>query len=338
VVIGHIINRLLLMFLALFGAFLLSSLLSPVSNWLVSHRWPKTLASLVSVLALCVAVGGALTWIGPAAISTVSEHSEALAQRARALVQNVNKLVPGQQPTLDALGAQAEQWIQKNTQSIAMGAANSLFTALSAVSGALLTIVLTFFFVRDGEMMMRSVFSPLPPKRRRAFTAAAESAWRTFSRWTRGTALVALIDGAGIGIGLLILGVPLAIPLALLTFVAAFVPIVGAVIAGAVAVLVAWATSGGQDALIALAIVVGVQQLEGNVLQPVIMGNFLPIGPVVVLLVVTAGTLLAGVAGALVAVPLVAALTSGAQAFLRERGRRPFQNEGLPSEPSSANL
>jgi hypothetical protein len=185
----------------------------------------------------------------------------------------------------------------------------------------LLVLALTFFFVRDGSGMVRSAFSLLPPRRRRLAFAASDRAWRTLSQWVRGTVLVALIDAVGIGVGLMVLGVPLALPLALLTFLGAFVPVIGALVAGVVAVLVAWATVGTRDALITLGIVLAVQQVEGNILQPMVMGRVLPLHPAVLLLAVTAGAVVGGVAGAFVAVPLLATVTAGTQAFLAE-GRK----------------
>lgn len=181
--------------------------------------------------------------------------------------------------------------------------------------------------------LVRSALSPLSPARRRLAHAALERAWWTLSRWVRGTVLVALIDAVGVGTGLLLLRVPLALPLALLTFLSAFVPIIGALVAGTVAVVVAWALVGVKAALITLAIVLAVQQLEGNVLQPFIMGRVLPLHPAAVLLAVTAGSLLAGVSGAFAAVPLLAALTSGVQGALAEQRKAGAHEDASPDEP-----
>ncbi|WP_268811449.1 AI-2E family transporter, partial [Archangium violaceum] len=315
-VVGLVVRSLPLVFLSLFVALLLTTLLSPVADWLARHRVPRSLAAGGTVLVGVACVGGLLAFIIPRTVSGVVAHADTLAQRARGVARSLTRLLPGQALTLDELGSRAEAWVRQNSQELATGAASGLSALTLVVSGVLLALVLTFFFVRDGDSLVRSSLSPLPPVRRRRVHAAANEAWKTLSRWVRGTVLVALIDAAGIGIGLVVLGVPLALPLALLTFLGAFVPIIGAVVAGLVAVLVAWAMVGLKAALITLAIVLAVQQLEGNVLQPVIMGRVLPLHPAVVLLAVTTGTLLAGVAGALVAVPLLSAVTAGTRAFL----------------------
>lgn len=320
-VVGYIVRGLPLVFLALFVALLLTSLLQPVADWLGRLRLPRTLAALVAMLLGLALVGGLLAFIIPRTVAEISEHAGTLQQRAQELVQSLTRALPGQEASLEELKQRAMQWGREHAQALAMGAASGVTALAAGVTGLLLALVLTFFFVRDGRGMARAAFALLPPGRRRLADVAAEKAWWTLSRWVRGTALVALGDATGVVVGLLILGVPLALPLALLTFLGAFVPVIGAVLAGAVAVLVAWATVGTQAALITLGIVVAVQQIEGNVLQPVVMGRVLPLHPAVVLLAVTVGALLAGIAGALVAVPLLAALTAGTKAFLSE-GRK----------------
>lgn len=219
--------------------------------------------------------------------------------------------------------------MRQHAQELVLGAASGLTTLGTVLSGVLLAIVLTFFFVKDGHGMVRAALATVSPEWRRLARAAVEKAWWTLSRWVRGTVLVALVDAVGIGLGLLILGVPLA----LLTFLGAFVPIIGALVGGMVAVLVAWALVGMKAALITLLIVLAVQQMEGHILQPIIMGRVLPLHPAVVLLVVTAGTLVAGVAGAFVAVPLAAAVTAGAQAFLAEQRKARWRVGAQRGEP-----
>lgn len=315
-VLGLVVQRLPLVFIALFVSLLVTSLLAPVADWLTRRRVPRTLAALAAMLLSLAALAGLLSFIIPRTVSRISEHADTVVRRAQDLARWLSRLLPGQQPTLEELFSQGEQWVRRHGQELVVGAASGLSALVMVLSGALLTLVLVFFFVKDGRDMVGSALSLLPPERRQLAHAAVRGAWRTLSRWVHGTVLVALIDATGIGVGLLVLGVPLALPLALLTFLGAFVPVLGALVAGAVAVLVAWAMVGLQAALITLAIVLAVQQLEGNILQPAIMGHILPLHPAVVLLAVTAGTLLAGVAGAFVAVPLLAALTAGVKALL----------------------
>ena len=135
---------------------------------------------------------------------------------------------------------------------------------------------------------------------------AGRAGWRTLGSYSRGTMLIAAIDALGIGLALVLLGVPLALPLALITFLGGFVPIIGATVAGAVAVLVALAANGPTTALLVLAAVIAVQQIEGNLLEPLVMKRQVQLHPAVILVVVTAGTLIAGIAGAFVSVPIAA--------------------------------
>ncbi|EPX58972.1 hypothetical protein D187_003349 [Cystobacter fuscus DSM 2262] len=325
-VLGSIVSRLPLVFLSVFVALLFTSLLHPVADWLARHRVPRSLAALATVLLTVVLVGGLFAWIAPRTASALSANADTLSRQAQELTRSLTRWLPGEQLTLDELGTRAEQWVRQNARTLTLNAAAGVATLLSVLSGMLLTLVLTFFFVRDGSALVRAALSPLSPERRRLARAALGRAWSTLGGWVRGTVVVALIDAAGIGVGLLILGVPLALPIALLTFLSAFVPVVGALFAGAVAVLLAWATDGTRDALITLGIVLAIQQLEGNVLQPMVMGRVLPLHPAVVLLAVTAGALVAGITGAFVAVPLLAALTAGAQGVLAE-GREPPREE-----------
>ncbi|HYO58391.1 AI-2E family transporter [Archangium sp.] len=332
-VLGYIVSRLPLVFLSVFVALLFTSLLHPVADWLARHRVPRSLAALATVLLTVALIGGLLAWIVPRTASELSENSDTLARRARSLVRSLTQVLPGEQPSLDELGTRAEQWVRQHARTLTLSAASGVATLLTVLSGMLLTLVLTFFFVRDGSALVRAILSLLSPERRRLARAAMSRAWRTLGGWVRGTMVVALIDAVGVGVGLLLLGVPLALPLALLTLLSAFVPVIGALVAGAVAVLVAWATGGTRDALITLGIVLAVQQLEGNVLQPMVMGRVLPLHPAVVLLAVTAGALVAGVAGAFVAVPLLAAITAGGQALLVERREPPRSGDMPPGEP-----
>jgi predicted PurR-regulated permease PerM len=165
-----------------------------------------------------------------------------------------------------------------------------------------------FFFLKDGFEIRCWIIEHLPRHWRPAANRAADDVWSSLTSYTRGAVAVAAFDGVFIGIGLLILDIPLALSLALLTFLAAFVPIVGAVLAGAIAVLVALATKGFGSAIAVLVLVLLVQQLEGNVLQPVIMRRAVELHPLVVVTSVAAGGTIAGVAGAALAVPVVAVL------------------------------
>ena len=331
-VAGRVVQAVPLVFVSLFTALLVTSLLMPVADML-GRFLPRALAALAALLLGVGVLGGLLAFIIPRTVARIAANSDTLARRVENLVRSLSLYLPGPQTTLDELSVQAEQWVRQNAQTLALGAASGLTSLAMVLTGVLLVLALVFFFVKDGRGLVRSALSPLSPARRRLAHAALERAWWTLSRWVRGTVLVALIDAVGVGTGLLLLRVPLALPLALLTFLSAFVPIIGALVAGTVAVVVAWALVGVKAALITLAIVLAVQQLEGNVLQPFIMGRVLPLHPAAVLLAVTAGTLLAGVSGAFAAVPLLAALTSGVQGALAEQRKAGAREDASPDEP-----
>jgi putative heme transporter len=181
---------------------------------------------------------------------------------------------------------------------------------VQGVAALVLAVILLFFFVKDGAQLVDWMIARTPDQHRETARAVGRRAWTALTGFVRGTAAIALIDAVGIGIGLAIVGVPLVLPIAVLVFLGGFIPVIGAFITGMIAVLVALATAepdaAFQTALIVLAIVVGVQQFESNVLQPVIMRRAVSLHPVVVLTVLTAGAALIGILGAFLAVPIAA--------------------------------
>jgi putative heme transporter len=205
---------------------------------------------------------------------------------------------------------------------IASGVVSGAVIVGQIVAAALLTLVLLFFFVKDGTRLWHWTVRLFPEPMRPRVDHAGRESWSVLGAYVRGQALVATVDAVFIGIGLAIVGLPLVLPLAVLIFVSAFVPIVGAFTAGAAGVLIALVSKGPGAALVVLAINLGVQQLEGNVLYPMIMRKTIELHPVATLLVVGAGGVLAGIIGALVAVP-VAAVVATALPVLRGHEPQP---------------
>ncbi|MCO1340053.1 AI-2E family transporter [Kocuria polaris] len=187
------------------------------------------------------------------------------------------------------------------------GALSGLSAAGSFVTGAVLLMVILFFFLKDGDRIWEFFLSWIPEQHLARWRASGSEATDTFGGYIRGTAIVAAVDALGIGIALLLLGVPLALPLAVIVFLASFIPMVGATIAGILATLVALVANGWVVALAVLGAVILVNQLEGNFLQPIVMARTLSLHALVVLLALTMGTVISGLVGAILAVPLTAA-------------------------------
>jgi putative heme transporter len=200
--------------------------------------------------------------------------------------------------------------LQERAQEVAGWTLSGVSTVGSLLLTLVLTLVLTFFFLKDGPKFLPWMAHWLPQRSSSHAAELARRVWDALGGFIRAQAGVGLADAIGIGLGLTLLGVPLALPLAVLTFVGAFVPIVGALITGLLAVLVAWVTEGTTTALLVAALVLVVQQLESNLLQPVLMGRTLALHPALVILAVTAGGTLSGVAGAFLAVPVLAVATA----------------------------
>lgn len=322
----YLIGRLLLavtpLSLAVAIALLLAALLNPVNQLLLRLHVPRALAALGSVLALL----GGLALAGYFVASQIANQLGNLGQTLSAGLESVRQaIVAGPFPIGDAqIDAALEALQQRLSQAAAeVDATETASAAAQAVAAVLLALVLLFFFLRDGYRMWGWLMRLVPDHVRAAADEAGRSGWWALSRYISGQAVVAAIDAVGIGLALVLIGVPLALPLAFLTFLGGFVPLVGAVVAGAAAVLVALVANGPADALLVLAAVIIVQQLEGNLIEPVVVGRALKLHPVPILLAVTAGTLTAGIAGAIIAVPILAVIYQVVTALRRHRvGRR----------------
>jgi len=287
--------------LAIFVALLLTALLQPVAGLARRLHAPDALAALAAILVLfaVLVIPAVLLW------PTTAEQAADLPQQMAAGWNRTREWIVGAGLSEEQLQNLTDQ-IQQRARAAGSTAASAAMGVVEALGAALLALVLVFFLLKDGRRMADWALGRLPDSRRDRAADAAREGWGALAGYARGTVVVAAIDAVGIGIGLFILGVPLALPLVVLTFVAAFLPVVGATVAGAVAVLVALAANGPVDALIVLAIVIAVQQIEGNLLQPLIMGRALQLHPTVVLVAVAAGGLTGGIAGAFVAVPITA--------------------------------
>ena len=316
----RLVVQLRLVAFALVGALFLTALLYPLVRRLRANGAPRALSAAISFIGGLLVIGFVMWFVGQQFAANFDE----LRERALDGVDEIRgwartgplALEDTQiQQTIDNL----RNSLEDNRSSLAAGAVSTATIAAEVLGGAVLALVTCFFFLLDGDRMWQWLVRLFPERSQFDMTAAGRRAWTTLTAYVKGTVIVAAFDAVFIGIGTALLGVPLAVPIAILTFLGAFVPIVGATLAGIIAVLVALVTNGLVAALILLGIVIAVQQLEGHVLQPLVLGRAVRVHPLAIILAVTAGGLLAGIGGAVVAVPIVAVVKSVVTYYARDR-------------------
>jgi putative heme transporter len=307
VVLGYIVGRLWVIVLPVLLGLLLATVFWPPVRFLRAWRVPAALAALGVLLAGVLLLAATVALLAP----QVTGQAQEIADQVVAGLDDLQDLVTGPPLNLgqDAVGGAVDNVIsqlQANAQNIAGRVLSGAVAAGSLLLTGLLAIVLCFFFLKDGPRFLPWLAGLTGPRAAPHVNAVGQRAWATLAGFIRAQAAVGLVDAVFIGVGLAVLGVPLALPLAVLIFFGAFIPIIGAVVTGALAALVALVTNGLTAALIVIGLVLVVQQLEGNVLQPILVGRTLDLHPAVVILAVTAGGTLAGIVGAFLAVPVVA--------------------------------
>ena len=292
-------------------AALLAGLLSPVVGWLRSQRLPNGLAVAVTVLAFIGLIAGALALVGRQLVLGFRElWSEALTgiqQIQDWLAQGPLHLTAAQ---IDRYIQEATTALQDNSRSILSGALSFGSTAGHFAAGMILALFILIFFLLEGGRIWAFLVRLLPRRARIPADGAGRRGWASMVSYARIQMFVAFVDAVGIGVGAAIIGVPLALPLGVLVFIGSFIPIVGALVTGAIAVLLALVANGPVNALVMLGIVLLVQQLESHILQPLVMGKAVALHPVAVILAVAAGSYLAGIPGALFSVPILAVANS----------------------------
>jgi predicted PurR-regulated permease PerM len=307
--LGYLIGQLWTIALPVLLAIVLATVLWPPAAWLRRHRFRPALASATVLIAGIVVLAALITLVVSAVLGSLTQ----ITQSITAGVQAIRDWIAG--PPFNLGDSQLNSLIQEITTRIQQSVSTIATTVLAGVGSiasgvitAVLTLILTFLFVKDGPRFLPWVRAVAGEGAGGHIAEVLARVWATVGSFIRQQAVVSLVDAVLIGTGLVIVGVPLALPLAVLTFLGGFIPIVGAFTAGAVAVLVALVNNGFTSAVIVLAIVVGVQQVEGNVLQPVLQSRGLGLHAAVVLLAITAGGTLYGIAGAFLAVPVTAAI------------------------------
>lgn len=317
--VALVLARLRLVVLPMIVAFLLATVLQPVVDALVHRRVPRLAAVwLVMLVGLGSLVGLGFV-VAPSIASEFGDLGETL-DEGREEVEDF-----AEQGPFGLEGRDFDEYVDQATESfggrgseVASGVLAGAVIAFEVVAGLLLFVVLLFFFLKDGERFTRFGLRHVRREHHELACALGLRAWGAAGSYVRGTAIVALVDALIIGAGLLLIGVPLVVPLAILTFLGAFFPLVGATAAGVVAALVALVDGGVRSALLVTAVIVVVQQVEGDVLQPLVLGRAVKLHPVVILVVLAAGAVVGGLIGAFLAVP-VAAVTVAVASELRER-------------------
>jgi predicted PurR-regulated permease PerM len=305
-------------------ALLLAALLQPGAAGLVKRGWPRSLAAATMLVVGLGVVSGIITLVVQQIATGFGDLAAQVSEGIGQVQTFVVRTLPITRGQLEDAVVSVQETLVDNQDTLASGALTTAATVGEVLTGIVLALFTLFFFLKDGRSIWLWLVGLFPHDPRAYLDEAARRSWRTLISYVRATVAVALVDAVGIGIGLAVLGVPLVIPLAALVFLGAFIPIIGSFLAGSVAVLVALVSVGPIKALIALAVVILVMQLEGHVLQPLLLGRAVHVHPLAVVLAIAAGLLIAGIFGALIAVPTVACVNvAGTYLSRRHDGPRP---------------
>lgn len=323
--IGFVLVQLRLVVLPVIAAIFFATALAPIARWLREHRWSATLAALTTMGIATAAFAGVLAAIVPA----VAAQTDDLGSSAReGLDQTLTWLTAGplglDERDINQAVDQGLAQLRDSSDLIAGGVISGALLVGELIAGVLLTAILLFFFLKDGDRLWNWLLQLAPAPRRHDLDEIGRRCWSTLSGYLRGISIVALIDAVLIGVALAIIGVPLVLPLMVLTFLAAFVPLVGAIIAGAFAALVALVAVGPLAALLVIIAITIIQQLEGDLIYPLVVGQAISLHPVAILLALTAGAVTAGIVGALLAVPLAGVIWT-ITTYLRDKPARDTQ-------------
>ena len=286
-------------------AIIIASAFAPVVSWMRARGLPAIAAAWIALLGSLLILGGIVTAIVFAVRNQWSELWQQAQSGFERLLEFLQELpLPLDVIDFEGLRDQAIDFV--TSAQFGSGALTGVVAVGEFVTGFLLFLVILFFFLKDGDRIWAFFLRPFDGLRKARGERVGRTATTTLGGYIRGTSIVALVDAVAIGIALAILQVPLALPLAVIIFVAAFIPLVGATVAGILAALVALVANDLTIAIIVVIVVVAVNQLEGNFLQPVVMAQTLKLHPLVILLALSAGTILGGIVGAVLSVPIAA--------------------------------
>jgi putative heme transporter len=299
-------KRLYLVTLPFAAGILLAALASPLVAFLRRRRLPRTLAVLAAALAGLVTVGGVGVWV---VVQIIGQAPSLLGSAEDALSE-----LPISNRQVSTVRDSIINALHQQAQHLAGPALTGLVTVFEVIAGVLIAVFVSLYLLARGDVVWRWTVTLLPRRVRPGATRMGPSVWRTLGGWMRGTALVATFHGVVVATTVFVMGVPLAVALGALVFLGSFIPIVGALVFGGFAVLVAFASHGWVAAAILFGVLIALNQFEAHVLQPFLIGRYVQLNALAVVAALTAGSLLWGVAGAILAVPLTAAVHAGLKA------------------------
>ncbi|MFF3907643.1 AI-2E family transporter [Streptomyces sp. NPDC001848] len=334
-ILMQIISTVQLVVFAFVCALLITALLQPTVARLRRHgvpRGPATALTAILGFVIMGLIGWFVTWQVMENIDSLSNQIQDGIDELRKWLLNSPFHVTDKQ--INQIAKNLREAIGANADQITSTGLEGVQVIVEALTGILLTMFSTLFLLYDGRRIWEWTLKLVPAAARPGVAGAGPRAWRTLTAYVRGTVLVALIDAIFIGLGIYFLNVPMAVPLAVFIFLFSFIPLVGAVASGALAVLVALVTQGVFTAIMTLIVVLAVQQIEGHILQPFILGRAVRVHPLAVVLSVTAGGMIAGIGGAVVAVPLVA-VTNTVVGYLRSYATAPAAHQQPTVPPPS---
>jgi predicted PurR-regulated permease PerM len=296
--------------IALFGAAVITSVLRPLAN-LLDRVMPRALATIISFVVALAAIGGIGTFVGVSVSNQVPRLTAELINGIGQINQFLASMpAPISELDLTSIGDEITDWLRTNSSEIFTEVVSQFGVLGEVMTALILALFCSIFFINSGAKMSHWLLDQMRPATAKMLYAAGHAAWSTFSGYTRGIVIVGCTNGLLAGIGLAILGIPLATPIGVLVAMGTFIPYIGSAIAMSVAIVVALAAKGVWWALAVVAMIAIIGQIEGHLLQPLIMAKQVSLHPVVVAVTVVSGMLLGGVIGAIVAVPIVAVIWS----------------------------
>ncbi|WP_232303951.1 AI-2E family transporter [Pseudofrankia sp. DC12] len=309
---------------------LISALIVPIAHRLQRVGVPRLASAFIALFTFFIVLGGIAVGVG---FNAASELPTVIDQVNNGITQVRNYLTTGplhlSQKQITDLIDSVQHSLTANRGKVVSGVITTASVLVEVLASLLVTVFATFFFIYDGAGIWNWIVTRFPPAAEERVRGAGRVAWATLTGYIRGTVLIAFTDALGISIGLVVVGTPLVAPLALVTFFGGFIPIVGATVAGTAAVLVTLVAKGLIPAIIVLCVVLVVQQFEGHVMHPMVMRRAVNLHPLAIVISLSAGAVLAGIPGAIAAVPTVAVINRVAS-YLAASGKAPPEPEVDP--------